>query len=303
MKTRIIALFGIAAIILHLCGCHNESVPESAADSSVDHTYYAQWPDADTALSSATDTTTFGESLLSICSNQKILKTDFQGTLLEEWSIPLSSNQSLQCICSDRGNNVYVLRVTSDEETDIMLELLTLDSSGKLLSTAVLPLTGLPLALLSAGNDGYFIACENEGNTTVYHLNAELNADKELFVPNFSQLLLCGEEYLVVQTEQSSLLTETGTEIEANSTTVSKLEEMTLTNGLTVDGIYSIFVTGDGHICMVDNIGMYELDLTSGTTTQFLTWESLGLEGAIQDPIAAPTLEQLLFLSRSCRGS
>ena len=299
MKTRISALFGIAIIILHLCGCQNESVPENATDSGVDSTYYAQWPDADTALTSATDTTTFGESMLSICSNQKILKTDFQGTLLEEWPIPLSSNQSLQCICSDRSNNAYVLRITSDEETVRITELLTLDSNGKLLSTTTLPLTGLPLALLSDGNDGYFIACENEGNTTVYHLNAELNADKELFVPNFSQLLLCGEEYLVVQTEQSSLLTETGTEIEANSTTVSKLEEMTSTNGKTLDGIYSIFVTGDGHICMVDNIGMYELNLTSGTTTQFLTWESLGLEGEIQDPMVAPTLEQMLFLSHT----
>lgn len=303
MKTRATALFGIAVMILHLCGCQRENTPEPATSPSTTATYYAQWPDADASLSSVTDTAMAGEWLLSICSNQKILKTDVQGTLLEEWSIPLSTEQSIQYICVDASGTSTVLCITSDEKDDITQELLKLDADGNLLSTTTLPLTGLPLELTTDGNGGYFIPCEEENETILYHLNTELKPDRNLLIPNFSQILPCGEEYLVVQVEQALQYTAAGTEIETSSTTVSKLEDMTLTDGKTLDGIFTVFATGDGHTCLSDSMGVYELNWDSGVHSRLLTWESLGLEGVLQTPIAAPTLEQMLFLSHTFDSS
>jgi ABC-type glycerol-3-phosphate transport system substrate-binding protein len=268
-------------MLLGACGTQTASSEASEETTAVD-TYYAQWPDADAALTAVTDGVLDGDHLLFISDGREIAEADMVGTLLSDWAVPLSEDQVLTCLDARGNGETALLRFNTQEERT---ELLVLNSDGELLSQDSLPLEGIPCKLLWDGTSGYYIACEQ----VLYHINASLEVNLELPISDFTQLMCYEDALLVFQVGYTAS--------DTSQTVISKLENAALSTCQTLEGSFTGFTTPDGALCLSDSQGLSILDLDTGTLTSLCTWDSLGLEIAYQFPIAAFSLSDMLFSS------
>jgi hypothetical protein len=147
MKVKCLALFLVLSMLLGACGTQAAS-SETSEETTVVDTYYAQWPDADETLTAVTDGVLDGDHLLFISDGRKIAETDITGTLISEWTVPLSEDQVLTCLDARDNGETALLRFNTQEERT---ELLVLNSDGELLSRTACPWRAFPASCYGMG--------------------------------------------------------------------------------------------------------------------------------------------------------
>lgn len=293
----------IAGILMFLfAGCQSVSTSVSTSEeTTVSQEYYAQWPDADFALSSATEAVTDGTYLYAICSGGSAIQTDFRGLRLAEWSVPLQENQSLSCLSIGEDGKPFLLRTTA-EETEKQFILLALEDNGEYTETGDFSGTGFPLDMLQTG-DQYIIALERNGDVSLAKYNTEMQLVAEISVPGYTSLLTHGEDIYVSAFESETQYTEKGTEVFRERTILYQLKDMSLKRVQTLDGNFDSFFTYDGTLCLSDAEGVYTLNLETMEQSKLADWENLGLGGTMESFLAALTIDNMFFLSTTLDSS
>lgn len=278
-------------LLLSLCGCGSIS-PEPAATTPIQENYYAQWPDGNDCLSSTTSAAMMDHSLFAICDGTWLVKTDIYGNQLDELSLPMESGQFLSCICSS-GEQLALIRVTTTENDSYITELLLMEQNGTLLSQNVLPITFYPLGIATTGQGSYLIGCENQ---MVYQINKNMEITAEISCENLVQILPVNDQNFLLQVCPET--PDTGA-----STSLSLWQDGSISPVCTLDAAYTGVATQDGYIFLSGTDDFWAVSIATGELRQLLTWESLGLNGATQIPIAGSSVHQVLFSSMTLSDS
>lgn len=277
--------------MLSLCGCGSIS-PESAATTPIQETYYAQWPDGNDCLTTTSSATMIDNSVFAICDGTRLVKTDIYGTQLDELPLSIESGQSLSCICSF-DEKLALIRVTATENDSYVTELLLLEQNGTLLSQDVLPIDSYPLGIAPAAQGSCLIGCENQ---MVYQINKNLEITAEISCENLVQILPVNDQTFLLQVSPE-------TPDACAATSLSLWQDGSISPVCTLDAAYTGVATQDGYIFLSGTDDFWAVSIANREVNQLLTWESLGLNGAMQIPIAGVSAHQMLFSSTTLSDS